>query len=242
MRSDRRIDRRPPDGGPISACPNPGRRVNAMKLGTRTLTRIAATATVIGISAVAIAQPPGGPGGRPFSEFGGGPPGPPPVDPLREALDRDHDHRLDAEEIKNAATALLALDRNGDGTIDEEEFRPPHPPGGRGPGGPQPGGPAAGRPPEGGPGGGRGPGMGPPSPERFVERALSFDADNDGKLDRDELTKFAEEMGRQYPGPGAGRPPGDGPPGGQDRRGGRRSPEVVPADDAPRPVRPRRPE
>ena len=35
---------------------------------------------------------------------------------------------------------------------------------------------------------------GPPSPERMVEHAMTFDADGDGKLDRDELGKFAEGM------------------------------------------------
>ena len=264
-----------------------------MKLGTRTLSGIAAVVAVIGLGALAIAQPPRG---GPPPGFDGGPPGPPPFDPLREALDRDRDHRLDAEEIKNAATALLSRDGNGDGVIDEEEFRPPHPgehgppgegppggfgprrgeergegregpprggpPGERGPGGERgpagpgrgergPGGPPAGGPPEGGPGG-RGAGMGPPSPERFVERALSFDTDRDGKLDRDELTKFAEEMGRQRGGPGAGGPPGGGPPGGPEGRGGRRGPGGggvggppgggPGGDGAPRPERPRRPE
>ena len=101
-----------------------------MKLGTRTWSGIAAAVAVIGLGALAIAQPPRG---GPPPGFDGGPPGPPPFDPLREALDRDHDHRLDAEEIKNAATALLSLDGNGDGIIDEEEFRPPHPPGEHGP-------------------------------------------------------------------------------------------------------------
>ena len=263
-----------------------------MKLGTRTWSGIAAAVVVIGLGALAVAQPPRGPGGGPPSDFGGGPPGPPPFDPLREALDRDHDHRLDAEEIKNAATALLSLDGNGDGVIDEEEFRPPHPPGDhgppgegppggfgpprgegrgegpprggppgergpggpgrgeRGPGGPGqgergPGGPPPGGAPEGGPGGGRGPGMGPPSPERFVERAMSFDTDKDGKLDRNELMKFAEEMGRQRGGPGVGGPPGGGPPGGPEGRGGRRGPEGAGGPSGGREgrtERPRRPE
>ncbi|MFN7730565.1 MAG: hypothetical protein ACK5OB_01590, partial [Pirellula sp.] len=48
------------------------------------------------------------------------------------------------------------------------------------------------QPPEGGPGGfpghGAPPGAhnGPPSPERMVEHAFEFDADHDGKLDRNE--------------------------------------------------------
>jgi translation initiation factor IF-2 len=68
----------------------------------------------------------------------------------------------------------------------------------------------------GGPGGG-GPG-GPPSPERFVEHAMKFDADGDGKLDREELTKFAEDIQRMRGGPGAGRG-GSGDRGGRGERG-----------------------
>ena len=72
----------------------------------------------------------------------------------------------------------------------------------QGPGGPRQGrtGPGGSREGRGGPGGG-GPG-GPPSPERFVEHAMKFDADGDGKLDRDELTKFAEEIQRMRGGRG----------------------------------------
>ena len=40
-------------------------------------------------------------------------------------------------------------------------------------------------------------GGGPPSPRQFVENALRFDADKDGKLDRQELTKLAESLGRR---------------------------------------------
>ncbi|MFP6701416.1 MAG: hypothetical protein VB861_06695 [Planctomycetaceae bacterium] len=39
-------------------------------------------------------------------------------------------------------------------------------------------------------------GGGPPSPRQFVEHALRFDADKDGKLDLQELTKLAESLGR----------------------------------------------
>ena len=38
---------------------------------------------------------------------------------------------------------------------------------------------------------------GPPRPKQFVEWALQFDADKDGKLDRQELTKLAERMSRR---------------------------------------------
>ena len=98
-------------------------------------------------------------------------------------------------------------------------------------GGP-PGGPRGG--PPGGPGGER---RGPPSPEQFVERAMSFDADGDGKLDRTELTKFGEEMAarRMRGGPRRG-PGGEGGAGGEGRRG------PPPGGEGGRPERPRRPE
>jgi hypothetical protein len=173
---------------------------------------VAVQAAALLVVATAAAEPPEGP---PRDQ-------PPPADRLRAALDANGDHELDAGEIEAASRALAALDEDGNGRIDRHEFRPPLPPppggfGGRGPegrppreGGPEfrrpregfrPEGPPENRPrrerPDGPPEGagprGRGPGAGP-SPERFVERALSFDADGDGKLDRDELGKFAEEM------------------------------------------------
>ncbi len=88
--------------------------------------------------ATAFAQPPGGPGG-------GRPPS-----PVIEALDADHDGVISTEELKNAAAALAKLDKNGDGKVTEDEFRPQ----GGGPGGPGgAGGPQGGQ--------GRGPGAGP---------------------------------------------------------------------------------
>ncbi len=181
--------------------------------------------------------------------------GPPPErrDGLRDALDTNGDHELDADEIKNAAANLAKADRNNDGKIDHEEFRPPLPPIPRGEGGfrgPPPsrdggsdGGPVrdgaarreGGPRPEGG-----------PSPERFVERAMSFDADGDGKLDRTEMEKFAGEMMQRLRGgmaargvgPAAERDggfrPGDGP---------RRRPDSAEGTErGARPERPRRPE
>lgn len=89
---------------------------------------------------------------------------------------------------------------------------------------------------DGGPGGAGGPGGrgadggrgpegpgGPPSPERFVEHAMEFDADKDGKLNHDELAKFAQEMiQRRGGGPGGqGGPGGEGRPNGPGNSGGR---------------------
>lgn len=80
---------------------------------------------------------------------------------------------------------------------------------------------------EGPPGGPQGRPMGPPNPERFVEDAMRFDADADGKLSKEELIKFATEMGNRQgrppgpdgrgPRPDGDRPPGDRPPGDRPR-------------------------
>ena len=86
------------------------------------------------------------------------------------------------------------------------------------------------------PGERRPPSEGRPSPERFVERAMSFDTDGDGKLDRAELEKFAGEFMQRLQGgiggrgPRPGRPPDGGP---------RDAPGFKEGGD--RPVRPRRP-
>ena len=74
-------------------------------------------------------RPPGGPG-RDFR---------PPISLIEQVLDADHDGIISEEEIANAAAALKKLDKNGDGKLTPEEFRPrrrgPGSPGG-GPGGP----------------------------------------------------------------------------------------------------------
>ena len=91
------------------------------------------------------------------------------------------------------------------------------------------------------------------NPERFVERALQFDRDGDGKLNKDELIEFARSMpgrgqgggmmgggfGPGGPGGGFGGPGGPGggfggPRGGQGPEGRR--------GDGEAPQRPRRPE
>ena len=187
---------------------------------------------VVGIVGVAMSQPPEGRNGPPRRPENGGDHHHPPHDQLREALDADHDHQLSAEEIKNATAAILSLDTNNDGMLTDDEFRPPMPPGGPEGRGPEGRGPE-GRGPEGrGPEGrgpeGRGAPGGPPSPERLVERAMTFDTDGDGKLDKNELTKFAEEMmNRMRPG-GPPREGRSGPPGN--------------SGSGERPERPRRPE
>jgi len=183
------------------------------------------------------------------------PDGPPPErrDGLRSALDTNGDHELDADEIKNASASLAKADRNGDGKIDHEEFRPPLPAIPRGEGGFRGPPPARESGSESGPvrgGGFRGEGgprpEGGPSPERFVERAMAFDADGDGKLDRTEMEKFAGEMMQRLRGGmaaraagpaaerGGGFRPGDGP--------SRRPDTAEGTESGERPERPRRPE
>jgi EF hand len=83
------------------------------------------------------------------------------VSPIIEALDLNKDGTIDAEELGKAAESLKKLDKNGDGKLTGEEFRPQWSggPGGR----PEGDGPGArgGRPEgQGGPGG-RGPGRPP---------------------------------------------------------------------------------
>lgn len=64
----------------------------------------------------------------------------PPPPPLITALDADRDGIISAEEIENAPTALLTLDKNKDGELTREELHPhgPPPPGGRRPPGGEP--------------------------------------------------------------------------------------------------------
>lgn len=128
------------DDGSPSVHPHNTHHQYSMKTLNRTLLALA----LAGATLTAIAQddrrpqPPGGPNGG--SNRGPGGPGdgrPRMASPLMEALDTNHDGTLDAGEIKNAAVALLKLDKNGDGKLTQEELRPARPPGGRGgPGGP----------------------------------------------------------------------------------------------------------
>jgi EF hand len=97
---------------------------------------------------------PGGPGGRPDGPppggRGSGPDGQgggrPPLPPIIQALDTNHDGVISADEIANAAASLLKLDKNGDGQLTMDEMMGPPPPrrgpgpDGQGPDGPPPGG------------------------------------------------------------------------------------------------------
>jgi len=113
-------------------------------------------------------RPEGTPARRPE-----GPPGPP-QGGLFGILDTDRDGQLSTSEIVGAGTALLKLDRNGDGKLTPEEVFGP---GGRPfPGRPADGRPADGRPPEGRPGA--------PRPDNGFLEAL--DTNKDGKISKEE--------------------------------------------------------
>ena len=99
---------------------------------------------------------PGGPGQGGPGQGGrgqGGPGGQRAVNPLVAALDLNGDGIIDASEIAQASESLKKLDKNGDGKITPEEYRPAR--GGQGPGNGGPG--AGGRRGQGGPGGPGGP-------------------------------------------------------------------------------------
>ncbi len=88
-----------------------------------------------------------------------------PPSPIIAALDADEDGEISAEEMANAVAALKKLDKNSDGKLTREEFSPPRQ--GRG----------------GGPGGGLGGG----GRSGFLDRMFEADADDDGKLSKDEV-------------------------------------------------------
>lgn len=155
----------------------------------------------------------GGFGGQGGNFGGGGSEGfRPPQHPLELALDANNDGVIDAKELANAVAALKRLDRNGDGRLTDDEFRPTRPGGGGfggqggGPGGPggfggQQGGFNQGGPGQKGPGqrGGFGGEPGGPDGQKggdnpfaksgddFVSRLFQNDKNNDGKLTKAEL-------------------------------------------------------
>lgn len=98
----------------------------------------------------------------------GGGPGPgvpgPMFDAIFRALDRDGDGTLSPEEIEAAPEALNKLDKDGDGRLTLAEVMPPG-----------------------------GPGLGPPSPEQMLARLMQRDADQDGKLSKEEVPDFLKE-------------------------------------------------
>jgi hypothetical protein len=128
-------------------------------------THVFALALFLGASGWAIAQGP--PQGQP-----GGQSGRPPMPPTVAALDANHDGTIDETEIANAPAALRTLDKNSDGKLTMDEFRPARP---GGQGGPGPAG--QGMPGAGGPGGAH--------PRMPI--MLALDANKDGLVDEKEI-------------------------------------------------------
>ena len=190
----------------------------------------AALIVLTAITTTAFAQPP-------RDHEGGGHDGPPPSHPILGAIDQNQDHEISAEEIENASKNLLSLDKNGDGILNAEDLGhmgPPHsdrPQGQRGQRGQRserrPGGrDGAAQGEEGGRRGGdrqrRGGEEGGSRTERFVERAMSFDANGDGMLSQEELTTMAAEMPQRGGRGGEGGQRGGGQRGGGGGRPGGR--------------------
>ncbi|MDA1231384.1 MAG: hypothetical protein O2856_11470, partial [Planctomycetota bacterium] len=130
----------------------------------RRLSFSVAIATLLCVSQTYAQQ--GGPGG--FT---------PPAPPVVEAIDKDKDGVISAEELKNSQASLTALDENKDGEIAGEELVPKFFRGGPGRFGGPVGGRGGGRGGFGGPGGGPGGGFGGPgggSGEKIAPEQLEF--------------------------------------------------------------------
>jgi hypothetical protein len=85
---------------------------------------IAAGMTLLGVVSIWAQQgtpPPGPPGGP-------GPGGQRPKPPLELVLDVNADGVIEADEIASASTSLKKLDKNGDGKLTPDEYRPQRPP------------------------------------------------------------------------------------------------------------------
>ena len=160
--------------------------------------------------------PPGGPGGEHRR----------PPSPLVMVLDANHDGVIDADEIANASEALKKLDKNGDGKLTPDEYRPPHPPRREGRGPEQSG--TASQPADAAPGGkaaGEGVNGAHQRPVPPLERVL--DANGDGVIDADEIANAPAALKQldkngdgkltpdEYRPPRPPRPDGQGGPGGQ---------------------------
>jgi hypothetical protein len=85
-----------------------------------TLLALGSSALILNAQNSGNPPPEGGPGGM-------GPRHRPPPLPLVTVLDANHDRVIDANEIANASTALLTLDKNGDGQLTADEYMPPLP-------------------------------------------------------------------------------------------------------------------
>ena len=105
-------------------------------------------------------------------------------------FDKNKDGKLDKEELPERIQGVLArADADKDGFATKEELAKIAEQE-SGPEGPGPGGPGRF-------GGGRGFG-GFDNPQAFIDRMFELDADKDGKLTREELSKMTEQFGRGF--------------------------------------------
>lgn len=141
------------------------------------LSLLAMAALLAALSAQA-QRGPGGPEGR--GRF---------QDPIVQALDANQDGQIDAEELKNAAAALMKLDQNGDQALSQEEIRPQ-----RGPRGPRGDDDRGGFGPPRGPGGQFGDGGIRPTAEATVESMMKWDQNKNGIIDAAELPNRMESL------------------------------------------------
>lgn len=144
--------------------------------------KLAVFVLTLTVPALSMAQPPEGdrPDGPPPEERqerprDGAPEGRPRFpNPVLEAIDTDKNGELSAEEIANATTALKTLDKNSDGKLDMAEMRPNFEGMGRGFGGP--------------------PGVGQGGSEEMMNRLIAMDANKNGKLEKDEVPERMQSM------------------------------------------------
>ena len=143
------------------------------------------------------------------------------------AFDENGNGKLEKDELPERMQGMIdRIDTNGDGVIDQDELQAM---GGGGAGAGQQRGRRGGQ--RGGGGGqggnrqrGRGEGGGGSRADFFIERAMSFDANEDGLLSEDELREMMENMpqrGGGQGGAGGGRGRSGGGGGGRPRAGSR---------------------
>lgn len=157
--------------------------MNTPRMNAKILSRLLVLGVMIGLAATLAAQSASdGPRG-PRAGRGEGGPGGRGGHPVIRTLDADRDHMISAQEIANAPAALRALDTNHDGTVAADELRPARPANAPTPPADAPA--RSGRP-------GRDGGGERPRPVDPV--MLALDANNDGTLSADEISRAATSL------------------------------------------------